>query len=122
MVVVLPYLASTGSSSVMMQAVALGRSVVASDLTEIRAVASENDLDVTFFPRGQVSNLVDAIKVQLGSDECRRSQVEHNLAVLRSRGPEVMCKAYLQAFNLALEAHRETGRTAGQIPSPSERA
>jgi glycosyltransferase involved in cell wall biosynthesis len=121
-VVVLPYLASTGSSSVLMQAAAWGRSVVASDLEEIRSAVSENGLDVAFFRRGQAEALAEALRTQLGSDERRCSQVEHNLAALSRRGPEAMCHAYLRAFNLALEASRSPKRIAVPLPSPPERA
>ena len=119
-VVVLPYLASTGSSSVLMQAAAWGRSMVVSDLDEIRSVVSDNGLDVTFFRRGQAAALAEALKAQLDSGAQRRSQVEHNLAALSRRGPEAMCQAYLQAFNLALEAKRSPKRIPIPQPLPPE--
>src|SRR5688572_10518701 len=47
--VILPYAASTGSSSVLYQAATWGRPVVASDLSEIRKLALENNLQIQFF-------------------------------------------------------------------------
>ena len=56
-IVVLPYTASTGSSSVLYQAATWGRAVVASDLGEIRTLAEENDLRVEFFRNGDLESL-----------------------------------------------------------------
>lgn len=117
-IVVLPYLASTGSSSVLIQASAWGRSLVVSDLDEIRSVVSEHGLEVTYFQRGQVSELAQALKIQLSSDERSRLQVEHNLAALARRSPESLCQAYLHAFDLALTAKRSLKRIAAPQPLP----
>jgi hypothetical protein len=47
-IIVLPYTASTGSSSVLYQAATWGRPVVASNLSEIKKLALESDLQVEF--------------------------------------------------------------------------
>lgn len=116
-IIVLPYQASTGASSMLVQAASWGRAIVASDLAEIQAITSENGLDVTFFQRGQVPALVDALRTHLASPGHRRSQGENNYIAIRWRRPEMMCQAYLQAINLALEARCSPSRI--NIPAPS---
>jgi glycosyltransferase involved in cell wall biosynthesis len=111
-IVVLPYLASTGSSSVLSQAAMWGRSVVTSDLAETRAVISESGLEVTYFERGQARCLAQALKMQLETPALRRQQVERNFWAIQRHGPEETCRAYLQAFDLALATHRSPKRNA----------
>jgi len=66
-IVCIPYTASTGSSSVLYQAAAWGRCVVASDLPETRAGVRESGLNVAFFQNGSVNSLVDTLKTLLDS-------------------------------------------------------
>jgi glycosyltransferase involved in cell wall biosynthesis len=115
--VVLPYQASTGASSVLMQTAAWGRAVVASDLEEIRGLASENGLETAIFERGNVPALVESLKRQLDSAALRQAQVRQNFAAIQQYRPERLCTDYLKAFNLALEAHRSSHRI--KVPSPS---
>jgi glycosyltransferase involved in cell wall biosynthesis len=103
-VVVLPYLASTGSSSVLYQSAMWGRALVASDLADTRAVVEESGLAVEFFHNRDVSSLAEAIRCLLDSPGQRHAQSTHNFKAVQRRRPEVTCRAYLQAFNIALEA------------------
>lgn len=121
-IVVLPYLASTGSSSVLYQAAMWGRPLVASDLPEIRTAAEESGLEVGLFPPRSASGLAGAIASLLDCPARRRSQVEHNFNAIQRRRPETTCRAYLQAFNLALEAHRSPKRLDIPAQFPSELA
>jgi glycosyltransferase involved in cell wall biosynthesis len=109
-VVILPYLASTGSSSVLWQAAMYGRAMVVADLTDIQSTISEAGLDVTFFKQGDVNSLVQAVRKMLLLPECRRAQIKINLAAARRHRPQDTCQAYLRAFNLALEAQRSPKR------------
>jgi glycosyltransferase involved in cell wall biosynthesis len=111
-IVVLPYLASTGASSVIAQAATWGRPVIASDLPEVKSLARENNFDVTLFQSGNSSSLVEAIKTQLETPEKRHSQVQHNFYAIQRFRPEETCHAYLRAFNLALETRHSTKRIA----------
>ncbi|MEW5829574.1 MAG: glycosyltransferase [Chloroflexota bacterium] len=108
--VILPYQASTGSSSVLWQAVMYGRAIVASGLDEIRSEASEAGLEVTFFERGDAHSLAEAVHRMLASPEGRRFQARANLDHLQRHRPQDTCRAYLRAFNLALEAQRSPKR------------
>jgi glycosyltransferase involved in cell wall biosynthesis len=103
-VVILPYLASTGSSSVLFQSAMWGRALVASDLKETRAAVAESGLEVEFFKNRDASSLARAIRTLLESAERRQAQTGHNFLAIQRRRPEVTCRSYLQAFNLALEA------------------
>jgi glycosyltransferase involved in cell wall biosynthesis len=109
-IVVLPYAASTGSSSVLYQAATWGRAVVASDLDEIRKLVEENDLRVEFFKNGSVNDLCNAIRALLDSSEKRRAQAEHNLKSIQHTRPEATCLKYLHAFNRALEKRQSPKR------------
>lgn len=101
-IVVLPYTASTGSSSVLYQAATWGRAVVASDLSEIRSLAEESGLRVEFFANGDVQSLCKAVRVLLNSPAMRRTQAGHNFDCIQRTRPEKTCKQYIRAFNRAL--------------------
>ncbi|HEY2981078.1 MAG TPA: glycosyltransferase, partial [Anaerolineales bacterium] len=109
-IVVLPYAASTGSSSVLYQAATWGRAVVASDVAEIHALAGENDLQVQFFKNGDAASLSGAIRALIDSSERRRAQAQHNLASIQRLRPEETCRRYVEAFNRALEKRRSPER------------
>ncbi len=108
--VVLPYNASTGSSSILYQAATWGRPVVASDLPETCAITAESGLDVSFFERGNAADLAKVLEAGLASPEARRKQVEQNFAAMQRSLPQDTCRTYLQAFNLALETCRSSKR------------
>ncbi|HVF24303.1 MAG TPA: glycosyltransferase [Anaerolineales bacterium] len=114
-IVVLPYTASTGSSSVLYQAATWGRPVVASDLPEIRALIRESNLFVEIFKSGDVNDLCNAIRAQLNSPEKRRSQSKHNFNSIQNARPESTCRKYIEVFNYALKKHGSANRI--QIPS-----
>jgi len=111
-VVVLPYAASTGSSSVLYQAATWGRPIVTSDLHEIRQLVSENDFQVQWFPRGDAAALRTAIGSILGSPGFAREQALHNLETIRREPPGQTASRYVGAFNRALEKRNCTKRIA----------
>jgi glycosyltransferase involved in cell wall biosynthesis len=102
-IVVLPYTASTGSSSVLYQAATWGRAVVASDLREICSLVEESDLHVEFFSNGDVQGLCRAVRALLNSPATRRAQAGHNYHCIQSTRPEKTSREYIKAFNRALE-------------------
>lgn len=114
--VILPYQAATGSSSVLWQAVMYGRPVVASDLDAIRSTVNEAGLDITFVTPNHVDSLTQSIGAMLADPALRRSQVKTNLNAVRRFGPEKTCQAYLNAFNLALEMNHSSQRLAENTP------
>jgi len=108
--VILPYAASTGSSSVLYQAATWGRAVVASDLREIRKLTLENDLQVKFFKSNNMESLCDSIRLLLNSPSLRRSQAQHNFNSIQHLRPKATCHRYIKAFNRALEKRQSTKR------------
>jgi glycosyltransferase involved in cell wall biosynthesis len=105
-IVVLPYTASTGSSSVLYQAATWGRAIVASDLSENQKLARENDLQLQFFENGNVESLKNSIRTMLNSPQLRKTQAAHNFNSIQQVGPTAIGKYYLTAFNRALEKHK----------------
>jgi len=114
-IVVLPYAASTGSSSVLYQAATWGRPVVASDLPEIQALITESDLLAEIFKSGDVNGLCSALRALLNSPEKRRAQTSHNFNSIQQARPESTCRKYIEVFNYALKKHGRVNRI--QIPS-----
>lgn len=113
-IIVVPYFASTGSSSVLYQAATWGRAIIASDLEEICRLASESNLNIEFFRTGDAESLFNKIQTLLDSPRKRRLQAVYNYkSVLPSR-PQVTAKRYIQAFNRALEKRNNPKR----IPLP----
>ena len=104
-IIVLPYTASTGSSSVLYQAATWGRAVVVSDLKEIHELASESNLQMEFFKSGDIQSLCNSVRSLLNSREKRHSQTRHNFNSIQRARPEVTCRKYIEAFNYALKKH-----------------
>jgi len=109
-IVVLPYAASTGSSSVLYQAATWGRPVVASDLSEIRKMSLENNLQVQFFESNNMESLCDSIRLLLKSSSLRHAQAQHNFNSIQQLRPKATCHRYIKAFNRALEKRQSTKR------------
>lgn len=105
-IVVLPYTASTGSSSVLYQAATWGRAIVASDLSENQKLARENDLQLQFFENGNVQSLHNSLRILLNSVELRSAQVKHNFNSIQKVRPAATGRQYMEAFNRALEKHK----------------
>jgi glycosyltransferase involved in cell wall biosynthesis len=114
-IVVLPYLASTGASSVLYQAATWGRAVVASNLNEICTLAKENQFQIQVFNKGSVESLQDAIRKLLDSPADRRAQAENNFRAIQGMRLEMTCRRYIEAFNRALEKRKIEKR----VPIPS---
>jgi glycosyltransferase involved in cell wall biosynthesis len=104
-IVVLPYTAATGSSSVLYQAATWGRAVVASDLSENLELARENDLQIQFFKSGDQKSLREAIRTLLNSPILRDTQTKHNFNAIQSLRPGMSSAHYIEAFNRALGKH-----------------
>src|SRR6266540_1781984 len=109
-IIVLPYTASTGSSSVLYQAATWGRAVIASDLEEICTLANENNLQIEFFKAGNIESLCTSIQSLLDSPMKRRLQAEHNFKSILPAHPGETGKKYISAFNRALEKRNSAKR------------
>jgi glycosyltransferase involved in cell wall biosynthesis len=109
-IVVLPYAASTGSSSVLYQAATWGRAIVASDLAEIRRITLENNLTVQFFENNDADSLQQALRRLLDSPSLRHAQAIHNFHAIQSLRPRATCQRYIEIFNRALEKRQSAKR------------
>jgi glycosyltransferase involved in cell wall biosynthesis len=109
-IVVLPYTASTGSSSVLYQAATWGRAVVASDLDDSCTLARESNLQIEFFENGNIDSLCGSIQTLLDSPIKRRTQVEHNFKAILPTRPGETGRKYIHAFNRALEKRNSSKR------------
>lgn len=103
-IVVLPYTATTGSSSVLYRAATWGRPVVTSDLMEMKAAVDESGFRVVFFPAGDTDGLAEALRRLLDDPDLRSDQVQHNLDAVGEATLERTCQLYVRALNLALAA------------------
>ena len=118
-IVVLPYSASTGSSSVLYQAATWGRPIITSNLNEVKELVSESGLQVEFFKSGDVQSLYATIRDLLERKEKRSLQVTHNFAAIQRTRPQETCRKYIQAFNQALEKRLSKKRIA--VPTTREK-
>ncbi|HSL42453.1 MAG TPA: glycosyltransferase [Anaerolineales bacterium] len=109
-IIVLPYAASTGSSSVLYQAATWGRPVVASDLSELKEMTAENNLQVQFFDSTSADSLYHSLRELMSSPTLRHAQAQHNFKSIQNLRPRATCRRYIQAFNRALEKRQSTKR------------
>ena len=110
-VVVVPNLASTGSSSVIHRAIAHGKAVIASDLPDFRAMADEEGLAIQFVPPGDAAALADGM-IRLGRDPSLRQRLGATNAKAAERlTPRSVARQYAAVFaQAALQpALRELG-------------
>lgn len=97
-VVVLPYTATTGASSVLHRAAAYGRPVVASDLPDIRAVADEEGLQLVYAPPANPTALAEALAQLLANPAERQRLAQHNLRKMRRMSLDHTCARYVGVF------------------------
>jgi glycosyltransferase involved in cell wall biosynthesis len=100
--VVLPYLASTGASSVLYRAAALGRPVVMSDLPELRASAEEVGLQAEYVPPNDAVALAASIRHLLADEMRMEALARHNVAMMRQHTLAAICDRYLDVFRYVL--------------------
>ena len=97
-VVVLPYTATTGGSSVLNRAATFGRPVVVSDLPDLRAAAEESGLLAEYVTAGSAGSLAAALDALLLDRPRQARLVRHNLAAMRRLTLDSVCARYLEIF------------------------
>jgi glycosyltransferase involved in cell wall biosynthesis len=95
-VVALPYLATTGASSVLYRAAAVARPVIVSDLPDTRAAADEAGLRVIFTPPGDSAALADALRALLADPAQQAMLAEHNLCAMSAATLARTCERYVE--------------------------
>jgi glycosyltransferase involved in cell wall biosynthesis len=96
-VVVVPYLTATGTSGVFHLACGFGRSVVASDLPELRELVAEG-ASALLVPPGDVGALKAAILKALFNEEMAKRMREQNLEFAQRERWSVVAEAYEEAY------------------------
>ncbi len=97
-VVVMPYTAITGASSVLHRAAAFGRPVVASDLPDLRAVAEEENLLIEYAPPNDAAALATVL-ARLLSDPARQAAIaQHNFVMIQEMTLDHTCLRYIELF------------------------
>lgn len=97
-VVVLPNNATTGSSSVLHRAAAVGRPVLASDLPDLRAATEEEGLLAGYVPPNDPRALAGALEALLADRPRQAAWAQHNLAMMRKMTLDHTCARYLELF------------------------
>jgi glycosyltransferase involved in cell wall biosynthesis len=100
-VVALPYLATTGASSVLYRAAGFGRPVVASDLADLRAATDEEQLAIEYVPPDDVPALAAALEGLLADPQRQTDIARRNLAAMRRMTIEHTCGRYVELFERA---------------------
>jgi glycosyltransferase involved in cell wall biosynthesis len=100
-VVALPYLATTGASSVLYRAAAYGRPVVASDLADLRAATDEEQLALDYVPPADPEALATALETLLSDPRRQNALAERNLTAMSRMTLEHTCARYLELFQQA---------------------
>src|SRR5579863_3750326 len=99
-VVVMPYDSATGSSGPAHQACEYGVPIVCADIADFRDMASDEDMAVLFFQRGNAADLADQLTGILQSEEQQRQMAEQNFsAAIQMTLPSVV-RTYLRWFEL----------------------
>src|SRR5579863_3032668 len=117
-VVVMPYDSATGSSGPAHQACEYGVPIVCADIADFRDMASDEDMAVRFFQRGNAADLADQLTGILQSEEQQRQMAEQNFsAAIQMTLPSVV-RNYLRWFEL-----NRAKKAVGSLPLfPRERS
>src|ERR1700686_4492813 len=110
-VVVMPYDSATGSSGPAHQACEYGVPIVSADIADFRDMASDEDMAVRFFKRGNAADLAYQLTSILQSEEQQRQMSEQNFsAAIQMTLPSVV-RTYLRWFEL-----NRAKKTVGSLP------
>jgi glycosyltransferase involved in cell wall biosynthesis len=96
-VVVLPYLTATGTSGVFHLACGFGKTIVASDIPEIRELVAEGASAILVSP-GDVKALKNAILSVLDNKELRISMERRNLVFAQKENWGIVAEAYEKVY------------------------
>jgi glycosyltransferase involved in cell wall biosynthesis len=114
-VVVVPSVASSGSSGVIHRAIGYGRALLVSDLPDFRALAAEEDLAFAWYSPGSAPDLAVALDRLLDDGARRSALVSRNLRAVARLAPARTVDAYIDLF-------RERGAAIAQTDRPAASA
>lgn len=99
-IVVMPYDSATGSSGPAHQACEYGVPIVSADIPDLREMATDEDMAVTFYKTGNASDLAEQLIAILQSPELQRRMAEHNYAAGVRMTMGCVVRNYLRWFDL----------------------
>ena len=115
--VVLPYDSATGSSGPAHQACEFGVPIVSADIPDFRGMASDEDMAIRFYQRGDARDLADQLIGILESPQLERQMAEHNFAAGLEMTMTNVVNNYLRWFRVN-NAKRDLRRGAGAGANP----
>lgn len=99
-IAVMPYTSSAGSSGVAHLACEYGVPIVASDISDFRAITEEEGIAIDLFESGNVDSLTEHLLSLLQNPERLEAMAQQNFsAALRMSMPEII-RQYTHSFNL----------------------
>jgi glycosyltransferase involved in cell wall biosynthesis len=108
-VLVLPYDSATGSSGPAHQACEYGVPIVCADIADLREMAADEDMAVSFYRTGDAKDLADRLVTILSSSELQRRMAEQNYAAGVRMTMTCVIRNYLRWFEL--QKHKRTATT-----------
>src|SRR6185312_3972101 len=99
-VVVMPYDSATGSSGPAHQACEYGIPIVCADIADFRAMAVEEEMAISFYTKGNASDLADRLVTILESPELQRQMAQQNYAAGAQMTIGTVVRNYLRWFEL----------------------
>ncbi len=113
-VLVMPYDSATGSSGPAHQACEFGVPIVCADISDFRDMASDEEMAVRFYRKGDAADMADQVIAILESPELQRRMAERNYAAGVQMTMSAVVRNYLRWFEL----HRckKAMRSAGILP------
>ncbi|MEO6966314.1 MAG: glycosyltransferase [Acidobacteriaceae bacterium] len=117
-VLVMPYSSSTGSSGPAHQACEYGLPIVCSDIPDFKEMATDEEMAVNFYKKGDASDLAQQLITLLESQEMQRSMSERNYTAGVQMTIDSVVRNYLRWFELK-KRKRELLKT-GIFPSRAQ--
>jgi len=99
-VLVMPYDSATGSSGPAHQACEYGIPIVCADISDLREMAADEDMAVSFYQIGNAHDLADQLTTILLSPELQRRMAEHNYTAGVRMTMTCVVRNYLRWFEL----------------------
>ena len=99
-ILVMPYDSATGSSGPAHQACEYGIPIVSADIPDLREMAIDEDMAVSFYNTGDANDLAEQLIRILGSPELQQSMAEHNYAAGVRMTMTSVIRHYLRWFEL----------------------
>ncbi len=113
-ILVLPYDSATGSSGPAHQACEYGIPIVCADIADLREMAVDEAMAVSFYKIGDAADLAEQLVAILQSPELQRSMAERNFAAGVEMTMESVVRNYLRWFEL--NKRKREIRNEGLLP------